>query len=88
MLGSVPRSHSQTLKRTGRPKMRKKYDGIRLSQIWMARKPSGHPLNFSGAPVTCETASSRTSAGIGFTAACEKFCSSSSFPGTDLLLSW
>ena len=33
MLGSVPRSHSQTLKRTGLPKMRKKYEGIRLSQI-------------------------------------------------------
>ena len=37
MLGSLLRSHSHTLARTGRPKMRKKYDGIRLSQIWIAR---------------------------------------------------
>ena len=37
MLGSLLRSHSQTLARTGRPKMRKKYDGIRLSQTWIAR---------------------------------------------------
>ena len=33
MLGSSLRSHSQTVARTGRPKMRKKYEGIRLSQI-------------------------------------------------------
>ena len=32
MLGSVPRSHSHTLNRTGRPNIWKKYDGIRLSQ--------------------------------------------------------
>ena len=37
MLGSLLRSHSQTLARTGRPKMRKKYDGMRLSQTWIAR---------------------------------------------------
>ena len=51
MLGSLLRSHSQTLARTGRPKMRKKYDGMRLSHTWMARWPSGQPLNFSPTPV-------------------------------------
>jgi hypothetical protein len=33
MLGSLLRSHSHTVARTGRPKMRKKYDGSLLSQI-------------------------------------------------------
>ena len=50
--------------------------------------PSGQPLNFSGEPVTCDTASNSTSAGIGLIAAWEKFCSSVAFPGTGLLDSW
>jgi len=37
MLGSLLRSHSQTVARTGWPKMRKKYDGMRLSQIMAIR---------------------------------------------------
>jgi hypothetical protein len=81
MLGSVPRSHSQTVARTGLPNTFRKYDGSRLSHTSTARVPSGQPLNDSRTPVAWQIASRSTSAGSALGRAWEKCRRSSSAPG-------
>ncbi len=61
-LGSALRSQSQVMMRSGRPNALRKYEATFESGNCIARQPAGYPANSVAAPVTCDMASSITSA--------------------------